>query len=270
MTPSTEFPSRNEKIEEDKWRPSDTGEFGPWRGAVITRVYINNRKSPLNMKNAMLDSDNIYFAYSALRTGISDYLDYIEPIGFTEAVPFDLPVQKAQLKNEKAEWSPMLLAATSFGQGEVLMTPLQAAAMFSVFANNGSIMRPYVVEGLYRENGTEYERLEGGEPTVWKENVISQEIINTLLPMLVEVNENGTGAWLDLKREIKIAGKTGTTQVDGNGNRELAWYAGFRAEGDNPRLVLVMLELPANVEAFSQTKFDIARPLLRETVQETE
>lgn len=262
MTTETEFPTSRERIEDNKWRPSDDGEFGPWRYAIITRVEFKNRRDPLNMHNGMIYSDNIYFAYSALKMGEDAFRSYIEPLGFTEGMPFDLPVASAQLANAGSEWDPMLLATSAYGQGEVLVTPLQAAVQFSAFANEGTMMQPYIVEGLYRVEGVKYEQESHATPTVWKQSAISKSIVDTLLPMLEDVSVTGTGQHLGLKRVMRVAAKTGTAEV--GTNREIAWYVGFRMESEEPRLVLVMLELPANTEIFNYTKFDIARELLKE------
>ncbi len=261
MTTDSTFPMDKERIEEDKWLPSDNGEFGPWGYASITRVHLNHRNSPpLNMHSGMIDSDNIYFAYAALKTGTDSFVSFMENAGYTESVPFDTSVLPAQMKNEKSQWSPMLLAESSYGQGEVLITPLQAACMFSAFANNGSIQTPYVVKGLYRTDGPDYTPVTQHENSVWKENIIQQSTVNTLTPMLEDVIQTGTGYWLRLDN---IAGKTGTAEVGNDKTKEINWFAGYRVNTGEDRLVLVMLEVPANSAAFSQTKFDIARELLK-------
>lgn len=261
MTPESTFPMNKEKIEDDKWLPSDHGEFGPWGYASITRVHLDHRHSPpLNMHTGMIDSDNIYFSYAALKTGTEAFVSFMENAGYTQSVPFDTAVLPAQLKNKNSEWSPMLLAESSFGQGEVLVTPLQAACMFSAFANNGSIQTPYVVKGLYRTEGTEYTPVTQHENSVWKANILKQSTVDTLTPMLEDVIQSGTGAWL---RMDNIAGKTGTAQVGNDRSKEINWFVGYRLRTEEDRLVLVMLEVPANSKAFSQTKFDIARELLK-------
>ncbi len=262
MTATTTFPMNKETIEEDKWLPSDNGEFGPWGYASITRVHLEHRHSPpLDMHSGMIDSDNIYFSYAALKTGTDAFVSFMEHAGYTESIPFDTSVLPAQLKNEKSEWSPMLLAESSYGQGEVLVTPLQAACMFSALANNGSIQAPYVVKGLYRTEGPDYTPVTQHEDSVWKANIIQQSTLDTLAPMLEDVIETGTGNWLHMDN---IAGKTGTAQVGNDRTKEINWFVGYRLRTTEDRLVLVMLEVPANSEAFSQTKFDIARELLKQ------
>jgi penicillin-binding protein len=265
MTPSTAFPTDKEEIYgidgDDKlyWRPSDTGEFGPWNYAIITRVTLRNRHTPLNMHNGMIDSDNIYFAYAALRTGIDAFAGFTDRLGLNEAIPFDVSVHKAQVKNEESEWNPMLLAESAFGQGEILVTPLQAASLFGSLANKGSIMQPYLVKGLYRTRGIGYVEEETHTPTAWKENVISEDIIRTIEPMLEDVINIGTGRSLDMQN---VAGKTGTAQVGDDRMREISWFVGYRLRTSDPLLVLVMLETPANNSAFTSTRFLIARTLL--------
>ncbi|MDL2258840.1 hypothetical protein LJC42_06785 [Eubacteriales bacterium OttesenSCG-928-K08] len=280
MTTSTTFPeNRGETIEEDtngndvRWRPSDTGEFGPWKWAYITRVSLRSRHRPLNMHNGMIDSDNIYFAYAALRTGTADFREYMDMLGFNSPIPFDLSVAAAQMASADAEWNPMLLAESAFGQGEVLMTPLQAAAAFGAFANGGTIMQPYIVEGLYRTQGTDYIAEYEHENSAWKQSAVSSSIVRTIEPMLQDVIDTGTGHTLQQEffdtatgkyRRLKdIAGKTGTAQIGNDRSREINWFVGYRLNTNEPRLVLVMLELPANSAEFSNVKFDIARELLK-------
>ena len=261
MSPDSAFPMNKETIEEDKWLPSDRGEFGPWGYAAITRVHLDHRHSPpLNMHSGMIDSDNIYFSYAALKTGVDAFVRFMENAGYAESVPFDTAVLPAQLKNEKSEWSPMLLAESSFGQGEVLVTPLQAACLFSAFANDGSIETPYLVDGVYRTEGAEYVAVTRHENSVWKANVVKKSTVDTLTPMLEDVIESGTGYWLRLDN---IAGKTGTAQIGNDRRKEINWFVGYRLRTNEDRLVLVMLEVPANAKAFSMTKFDIARELLK-------
>lgn len=272
MQPDTVFPEgRGETIEvvqgnrypSDKtsWLPSDRGEFGPWAGAPIIRVTMRNRSSPpLNMKNGMVDSDNIYFAYAALRTGIEDFTAFTDRLGLNESVPFEVSVNPAQMKNEKSEWRPMLLAESAFGQGEVLVTPLQATSLFSSLANGGTIMQPYIVEGLYRMEGISYIAEETHTPTAWKSGVIQPSSISTIVPMLESVITAGTGRSLNMNN---VAGKTGTAQIGNDRSREIVWFAGFRLNHEQPRLVLVMLEIPANDSALSGARFEIARALLK-------
>ncbi len=261
MTKETAFPQSIERIEDDKWIPSDSGEFGPWGYAAITRVALRNRHSPLNMHNGIIDSDNIYFAYASLRTGETLFSELLQKAGLDEAMPFELPISPAQLKNSDTSWTKMLLAESSFGQGEVLITPLHAAYAFSAFANNGSIMEPYFIKGFYYTKENRYVPKELHEESVWKQDAVSKDAVRIIEPMLKDVIVSGTGQYLNL---ANVAGKTGTAQIGSDRSREISWFVGYRLNTNDPRLVLVMLELPANSEEFSRVKFKIAAALLKE------
>ena len=252
-------------IEDDYWLPT---EFGPWMGSKIKRVEIKHRYLPtLNMRSAIVYSDNIYFANAALLMGWEKFAAYMEKVGMTTAIPFDLNVATPQLHNEsETDLSLMLLAESGYGQGEELITPLQLATLFCAFANDGNIPVPYLVDAIYKENGIKYDTVSLTVPKTWRSNVISPralEVTTAYLKDVVDRSLNGTGRNLRVT-DVEIAAKTGTAQIGNDKSREIAWFAGYRlnVEPEQERLVLVMLEVPAN-GPYADTKFTIARNLLR-------
>jgi penicillin-binding protein len=254
----------NESIDVDEnrketWRP--TG-FGAWNYPPITRITLRNRPSPLNMYNGMVTSDNIYFAYAALRLGMEKYMAYTERMGLGEAIPFDLNVSKSQLLNKDTEFNKKLLADSGYGQGEVLITPLQLCATFGAFANGGDIMRPYIVQSLNKTEERRYISVETTRPQVWKENALSRQAIEIINPMLYAVTQSGGTARQLRLDDIRVAAKTGTAELGGDKSREIAWLAGFWLDGNEPRVALVMIEIEAN-STYSGYRFDIAREMLR-------
>ncbi|MDR0884708.1 MAG: penicillin-binding protein 2 [Oscillospiraceae bacterium] len=121
---------------------------------------------------------------------------------------------------------PAALANFSFGQGDLLATPLQIAAAFSVIASSGFYAPPYLVEGFVDEKGALYNPTERGGPYA----VLRGETADFLQDALLRTVREGTAkrAKSDL---VAGCGKTGTAQVahfDENG-KELyaAWFAGF-------------------------------------------
>ena len=158
-----------------------------------------------------------------------------------------------------------MLADSGYGQAEILVTPLQLACMFSALANGGNVALPYVVEGLYKEDGIRYKRVKAHPDGCWKQGVISEHAIEVITPFLEDVTDpkiNGTGRNLRAKG-CTVAAKTGTAEIGSSKSREIAWFVGYRTgvSDEDARLVLVMLEVPADA-AYSNLKFDIARPLL--------
>ena len=248
-TPDSTFPYT---IVDNRWMPDEAG----WGTLPIKRV--SNSGTPLQMINALTNSDNIYFAWLALQMGEDTYLDYLSRIGFEEAVPFDLPVMAANLVD--STMYRRLLAEMGYGQGELLVAPIQMAAMYTAFASGtGNMMQPILVDRLCQMQGLDYVTTWQSEPTVWIEGAVSQSSVNTLEPMLEAVISSGTGKSVRNIAGVTLAGKTGTAQIGENKSREISWFACYWVDGSYDRLVIVMVDVE---EGEGPVKFDIARRLL--------
>ena len=102
----------------------------------------------------MIWSDNIYFAYAALQTGEDTFVDYLQRIGMEEGVPFDLPVKKANIINSTSMMTKRRLAEMGYGQGELLVTPIQIAAMYTAFASGtGRYTKAHSCQGALPDTG---------------------------------------------------------------------------------------------------------------------
>jgi penicillin-binding protein len=250
ITPDTAFDG---VIEENKWLPTEAG----WDGSSITRV--SDSGTPLKLDNGLINSDNIYFAYIALKLGAEPFDAFMERIGMASAVPFDLPVASAQILNEGNEMTRSRLADSGYGQGELLVTPLQMAAMYTAFANGtGNMMQPVLVEKLCQTDGLEYKTVSETQPTAWVQGAVQQSSLSTLTPILQNVVEQGTGKKARIDG-VKIAGKTGTAEKSDDKSREISWFAGYWMDGYYDRLVLVMVDVATEE---GPVKFEIAKALL--------
>jgi len=239
-------------IEDNQWLPTEEG----WIWEPITRV--DNSGTPLKLHNALTKSDNIYFAFAALRLGDDALLEYFSRIGMEEAVPFDLPVMRANLVNtSKIERN--MVAVMGYGQGELLITPLQLAAMYTAFADgSGDMKQPILVEKRCQTDGLDYATVDERGASVWVEDAVSSKNLETLLPILRDVVQDGTGFPLQ-GTTFSIAGKTGTAEIGSDKSREISWFAGYWEDGYYDRLVVVMVDTAAEE---GTVKFDIARELL--------
>ena len=297
------FPEEQERLKgtDTIWNPTK-GTLIPESGVTkVTRTWSTNRRGPMNMKNCMIQSDNIYFAYLGMKIGWDTLKRYLTVMGMGEAIPFDLPTQKSQIKNtgdgekEASEETMDLLAMTGYGQGELLLTPLQLASYISAFRNGGTVYAPYVIESVWQEDKTEYNEVSRHEPTIWKEICATgtAESIRDMLEGVVEAPSTmgknpvtkehwggyGTGRFLSVLRTYTCAGKTGTAELAKKQNakdadKELAWFVAFRSrhidgtelDPGEERLVLVMLEIDMTkqVDEWTQMKFLIAQVLLKD------
>ncbi|MBR5949526.1 MAG: hypothetical protein IKZ82_12910 [Clostridia bacterium] len=251
------------KIENDYWTPTD---YGTWIWPRIKRTSVTNRTMPLNMANCMLHSDNIYFANAALKVGEEKLTAYLNGFGMSSALPFELTTSRSQIISPNEKMSYKLLADTGYGQGQVLITPLQLATMFCALRNEGNLPTPRITDSMYKTSGIYSDRVMKSEYKTWLEDAVSEDTIEKLDPMLEDVvDPNGRGTGRSLRvTNCDVAGKTGSAEIGADKSRIISWFAGYRLNVDeqDERVVVVMLEVP-DTNAYSLLKFQIARELLK-------
>lgn len=201
-----------------------------WGKYYIKRVHDVN---PVDLTRALVYSDNIYFAQAALNVGQKAFAEDAAKFGIGEAIPVDYPFKKSQLANDGIR-GEIQLADSGYGQGEVSMTSLHVALVFSSLVNDGSIVYPV----LEKKDGD-------GHPLYWKENAMKPETAALLKADLVQAVSQtggvGHGAYIP---GASIAGKTGTAEIKqtkGGDGTENGWFVGFNA-ADPKLLVAVMVE----------------------------
>jgi len=219
-------PEEGINIQGTQWQPSKA-----WGAYKITRVQDSN--GPVNLKNAFVHSDNIYFAMAALNIGKDQFIKSSVSFGLGEKLPVDYPIAKSQLSNDNTLSNDQQLADSGYGQGQVLMSPLHVALMYSSVVNDGNMMTPMI------------ENISSAAPKVWKEKVISQDILKILAGDLAAVIEDPAGSGHGAQISGKaLAGKTGTAElekksVDDKNGKENGWFVCMNT--DNPKLVISML-----------------------------
>lgn len=244
----------NQTIEDNKWTPN----IKDWIYPPIVRY--SRTPSPLNMKNAITYSDNIFFAYSAIKIGADAFTEFCKQYGFTDTVPGDKIVATSRISNSEEFESIKMLADSGYGQGEMLISPLQMTALFASFANGGNIMVPSIVNEEKRTEGIKYNVTVTHKPQIWHSDIMKPSTIETLMPMLENVVIRGTASSVNIP-QLNIAAKTGTAQIGHDNTREIAWFIGFNTtpyEDQSTKLVCVLIEVPADEGSI---KNDIAKAL---------
>jgi penicillin-binding protein A len=159
--------------------------------------------------------------------------DYAKRFGFERSIPFDLPVTPSQVINPGAEWTPELLVQTSFGQGELDVTPVQMALVVATVANQGRVPTPYVAAEL--RNGDQVQQLH--QKGDFFSIASSADVASTMVSFMVEGVDNGYAAKAAVPG-VKVGGKTGTAEV-GDGTSH-SWFIGF-APADAPRIAVAVI-----------------------------
>ncbi|MHA1575153.1 MAG: penicillin-binding protein 2 [Alphaproteobacteria bacterium] len=203
----------------------------------------------MNMKEAIVCSCDCYFYNISLRIGINKISHYAGLFGLGEKTGIDLPGEKPgfvptaewKLKKYGSSWQKGETLNVSIGQGFLLTTPIQIAALFSGIATGGYIHKPTILI----ENG-----VTDAFPSVFfKETGVSKKTLLFLKNALSAVvnSPGGTGAGAKLKN-VLVAGKTGTAQVVSNRVddkdetvpwyiKDHAWFVAF-APVENPKIVV--------------------------------
>lgn len=242
-----------EVAQKRSWTP----DLSDWNAPPITRT--KHPEGLVDLDRALVWSDNIYFAWASLKLPYETFESYAHRFGIGQPLPFGIPVSQSILKRNDTKWSKRLLATSSIGQGEVLATPLQMAAMYTAFLNQGDMVLPQIIQEIKTAEG---EIVEQYERKIWQQDVIPQKWIDTILPSLVNVVEDKTGTARRLAIDgITIAAKTGTAERDNKGKDEIGWLVAFTLDTPTPLVVAVALEVPAGEGG---VKLDIAREIFTE------
>ncbi|PQZ99102.1 MULTISPECIES: penicillin-binding transpeptidase domain-containing protein [unclassified Paenibacillus] len=227
-----------------QWRKDDS-----WGGYYVKRV---KSLSPVDMVDALVYSDNIYFAMEAIEMGSAKFIDGIQKFGFGDNFGLDeLYLKPSQYANEAHLdlSSEVLLADTSYGQGEMLMSPIHLASSFTPFINEGKLVKPVLIEGK-----------ESTDPEV----IITPEAANTVKDALGEVvsRQGGTAHTLN-SIPGGLAGKTGTAELKakkGEKGQENGFFVVF--DTDSPTFLLSAVIEEVNGRGGSHYVVDKLKPFL--------
>jgi len=199
-----------------KWQPDAS-----WGSYKVTRV--KDIGKPVNLLNAFIYSDNIYFAQQALRAGQEAFSAGASAFGIGEDLPVDYPFNQSQIANQGL--------GSGVLQGEILLSPLHVALFYSALATNGDLLQPVL-------------ELQGQvSPRIWKAGAIAAGDVPVLTEALLQVVENPAGTGYKPAAKTKMLGKTGTAELKANQNDDQAeengWFVAMNI--DQPRLTIAMI-----------------------------
>lgn len=169
------------------------------------------------LQNALIYSDNIYFAKAALKIGKDTLQKQLKNIGFCESISFPFAMTKSSYANGEEIETEIQLADSGYGQGQMLVNPVHMASIYSAFSNQGDMVKPRLV-------------VEKGQKTkIWKQNVFSKEAVKQIQSGMKQVIDHPNGTGHKAKTAgLDIWGKTGTAEIklskDDTKGTELGWF----------------------------------------------
>ncbi len=206
-------------------------------------------------------SCNIPFAKTAVNIGPDAMVNGVNRFGLDEKIPFDLPGAAASTFGGMAKDfnnSLALLAIHGFGQGQVQITPLHMAMIAASVGNGGTMMKPYVVDKSLSQSGAV---IRTTEPSVWK-TPMAASTATTLNQLMIGVVQNGTATCCLRPNNVSVAAKTGTAQLNAEGQveRSHAWIMGF-APAELPQVAFAVFIKGVNDEVSASTGGRLAGPV---------
>ncbi|AOV07117.1 penicillin-binding transpeptidase domain-containing protein [Sporosarcina ureilytica] len=221
LTAGTLKPEEGHTIEGKKWQKDSS-----WGNFHVTRLYT--APNPVDLKKALVYSDNIYFAKEALKMGNKQFIEGLQQFGFGEEIPFKYGLRTSQISNDGKIASEGQLADTSFGQGQMLMNILHLASTYGAIVNDGQMTKPVLFADEKKSE-------------VWKEGLLSAEHAAMLQEDLRAVVTDGFAEAANIPSP-KISGKTGTTELKSSqeeAGKENGFFVAYPT--DDPTYIIAMM-----------------------------
>lgn len=239
---------------------------GPVQVSGYTIKTWNSKYYPnATMKEVLQHSDNTGMVFIGQKMGPSATRDYLKRFGIGDITGVDL---QGEVTGEiRDRWSEIDLATITFGQG-ISVTPLQLVNGVNAIANDGKLMKPYIVEKITTSEGKEIDM----KPQEVR-RVIKESTSKVMTELMVNNVEAGESQWTKIE-DYRVAGKTGTAQVPVAGhydpNVTIASFVGF-FPADDPRVtMLVLVNKPKTSIYGSETAAPIFFQVARDIIQHLE
>lgn len=229
-------------------------------GSKVFKDYRSHKPKTLTLPQILAESSNVGTIKVAQRLGRDPLYRAMVKFGLGRVTGAGFPGEASGILAPSSDWYDTSMGTVPIGQG-VAVTPLQIAAAYAVFANDGVFVRPRLVRGVVDDEGT---LLRG--PRSPRRRAVSARTAAQVRAMLVGVVEEGTGRHAKISG-YAVGGKTGTARQPrkssrGYGRQLFTTFAGI-APAERPRVVVVVALDNPGIRFASVT----AAPAWREIVQ---
>jgi len=226
-------------VEQGKVKLNEVFETGDGEKEIFgLKIRDHDPLGTITFEEVIQKSSNVATAEIALRLEPEVFFQYVRNFGFGTPTNIDLSGEVDGQLSKPFEWSKVTLPFMAHGY-EILATPIQIAQAYAAFANNGVMMKPYLVDRIIDAKGNTVMR---HRPEKIR-RVSQTKTIEKLLPVFESVvADSGTANWAYVEG-LPVAGKTGTAKkvVDGRyQNKYRASFVGF-FPADDPRYVCYIL-----------------------------
>ena len=187
----------------------------------------------IGMEDAIRVSSNVYFTQLSSKIGSEALQKATRDFSVAKKVPFDISTKASDL--DFNEFDKAELASVSIGQGKLQVSPFNMALVACAIANKGVIMKPYMVEEAFYDDG---ESIYNSSTDILS-RAVDADSAAKLTEYMKSCVASGTGTAAKVSG-ISVAGKTGTAENEKKGKTH-AWFIGF-APADNPQIAVCVMK----------------------------
>lgn len=183
------------------------------------RCWDKKGHGAVDLRRALRESCDVYFYVLGEKLGIDRLSAYAQKfaLGAPMGIGLDnekgglIPTSAWKLQRHKTKWFQGDTLSAAIGQGYVLMTPIQLASMTAAIATDGVVYRPRLVKRIIDRDG---KVLREFQPEIITRADVSPRSIRSVKEGLwAVVNERGGTGGMARIPDVRVAGKTGTSQV---------------------------------------------------------
>lgn len=212
----------------------------------------NEQHGHVTLPQAFAVSCNISFVRVGLLSGADMLIRMARALGLGRAPQFDLAAAAGHLPDPRA-LGARGLAQIAFGQGSLLVTPLQMSLVAATIANHGTMMQPFLLSQVRTPGG----RILRAYAQRGSKEVVSPSVAAQVAADMIGVVRAGTGTAAQIPG-VQVAGKTGT--AENPHGRPDAWFIAF-APADRPVVAVAVIVENAGVGG------EVAAPVARQIIQ---
>jgi peptidoglycan glycosyltransferase len=216
-------------IETRSWTDNGTIKIGNYTLSNFNHESHGN----INLHDALVVLSNVVFGQVGMELGVDRLKKGAEDFYFNKDIAFDLPVSDSEFPQIDPNRKDSL-AQSSIGQYEVKVTPLQMLLAVSAIANNGVMMKPYLIKNVTDPYGWDVKTTSPATLAA----PLTKETTDKLKGMMIDVVKSGTGKKAQIPG-ITVAGKTGTAEVGGD-LAPHSWFVAF-APADDPQIAISII-----------------------------
>lgn len=228
-------------------------------GGYEVQTFDNKYYPNSTVTDILQHSDNIGAAFAAQKMGTDTFLKYIHDFGLGVASGIGLQGEENGIIKNKSDWHEIDLINAGFGQG-LSVTPLQLVNSLAAIANDGVLMKPFVVKKIINDKN----EIEFGPKRVRR--VIKSSTATVMKQLLLAAVEGGEARNL-IPKGYRVGGKTGTAQIPipgGYSTKTVASFIGF-GPVEKPKFAMIVVLFEPSASIFAA---ETAEPLFFEMIEE--